>query len=478
MINGPKKHVLLKKDLRKEITLQDGRSFTVDAEKISIIETGTGRKRDLLLDWIDWRSPFHQSLFKVLTNLLTTHSISYSVTCILAFRAWHSTGWISEGKLELVDLESLEKIPVTYRNFIIPNLRRITTANLGGISDDLKDFLFNGYKWEEPANGSYFALITNDPEHGALTDQELHNLHGALNRAYEEHLIDQKDFTLAWMLIGTGLRPIQIARMTVSDVLINDGPEGREVTLKVPLAKGEKTSQTEYWLRRAPSILSECLLGYIGETLPDEYLFLPYRKVRDVGVEIKRIFTKLNTWSDRLECPIPINAYRFRYTLATRALRQGASDYEVARLLTHRSTNCIQYYRASMPELQKPIHMAIGKEMDYFARAFQGKLIRSLNDATYPDDGEQQILDFMHLTGQTLGACGTHEKCHLNAPVSCLSCHRFEPLEDAPWEDLLKVLQDDQAVESEERIRMLHHNAMSSIVEIMAERDKRKSSLK
>lgn len=462
-----------------EIRLLDGRVMSLAAENKIIRDIDNYTNYHVKLKWLVLSSPLHNSLFKVLRNLFSTHSLSFATSSTQAFMYWDRLNTLKD-EISLNDINSLFQLNRTYIRFILPNLRRITQANLPGISEDVEAWLEGDTKFEETGNGKYFTLIANDPEKGALTDQELHNLHSTLNKAHDSGLINMHDFTLAWTFIATGLRPFQIARMKLSEVLINQGPEGNEVTLKVNLAKGEKTSNTEYWLRRAPTVLAECLTNYLVSygLEQDDYLFASYEDNRNLGNKIKDIFQGLDTWSDRLEGPIPISAYRFRYTLATRALRQGASDYEVARLLTHRSTSCIQYYRASMPELQRPIRKAIGSEIEYFAKAFQGKLIRGLEEATYPDESEQLILDFMNLAGQTLGACGTHESCHLNAPIACLSCHRFEPLEDAPWEDLLRRLEDDQATEHEERIRMLNMNAMSSIIEIMAERDKRRASRK
>lgn len=110
--------------------------------------------------------------------------------------------------------------------------------------------------------------------------------------------------------------------------------------------------------------------------------------------------------------------------------------------------------------------------MAYFARAFQGKMINNLSEATRKDDGGAEILDFIHLTkGEALGACGTYAACYLNAPVACLSCSRFEPYRDAPWEELLERLIQDFEKENEERIRLINFNAMSAIKNIMAERD-------
>lgn len=465
--------------LKKQVRLLDGRLEEFRVNDWTISDKDRSAYHSVKFGWINPTHELHIKLFQVITNLFSTHSLSYAAMVSRAFSYWHNAQPLPK-VLDLKHMETLYLISSAYHSFIIPNLRRTTLLDGNVLSDDTITWLTNDYELDDSKNGQYIALITNDPERGALTDQELHNLHSALNYAHEKRILNQEQYTLAWMVMATGLRPSQIAKMKRSDILINKGPEGNELTLKVPLIKGEKTSRTDFWLRRAPTVLSECLEKFLLATMQkaaaDTYLFLSQLKSRNIGASIKAIFNKLDTWSDRLKGPIPITPYRFRYTLATRALRQGASDYEVARLLTHRSTSCIQYYRASMPELQQPINTAIGKEMDYFARAFQGKLIRSLDEATFPDDGEQQILDFIHLTGQTLGACGTRTECHLNAPVACLSCHRFEPLEEAPWEELLEKLKEDQAMEKEERIRQINHNAMSSIVEIMALRDKREAS--
>lgn len=347
-----------------------------------------------------------------------------------------------------------------------------------GLTDELKDFLKHGQKWEEKGNGAYYTLVTNDPSRGALTDQELHNLHAALNLGYANGTVIQADFTLCWFFIGTGVRPIQLARMKKRDIQIVEGPEGDEVTLRIPLAKGEQKDKQEYWLRRAPSVLAECLVEYLNSPTitsigVDDAVF-PGGS-RALSMRLSHCFAGLETYSERLEERIPVTPYRFRYTLATRALAHGASDYEVARLLTHRSTSCIQFYRASMPQLQNPIRQAIGKELEYFAKAFQGRLIQDLSEATRSGDESAVISDFLRLVGQKVGACGTKAECHQNAPIACLYCPFFEPLADAPWEMLLASLKADQDTESEDRIRLINHNAMSAISEIMERRDTMKA---
>jgi len=129
-----------------------------------------------------------------------------------------------------------------------------------------------------------------------------------------------------------------------------------------------------------------------------------------------------------------------------------------------------------MPQLQNPIREAIGKEMEFFARAFQGRLITSLDESTRAGDDTSVIADFLRLAGQTVGACGTRAECHQNAPIACLYCHHFEPLIDAPWETLMASLKADQDMEKDDRIREINHNAMSAINEIIIARDSKRST--
>lgn len=463
----------------QNVVLLDGRKIVVRTGQDLEIYDSDGEKRRIYLGYLNLSIPFQASLFRVFYGMLGTHSLAYCKAVCNAFKAWMAEPNITNcSQLGLPEFNSLLKLPVDYPSFIFPALRRISAQKLPGLTEEVDDFLKHGSKWEEKGNGTYYTLLTNAPSRGALTDQELHNLHAALNLGYANGTLTQADFTLCWFFIGTGVRPIQLVRMKKRDVQIVNGPEGIEVILRVPLAKGEQKDKQEYWYRRAPSVLAECLIQYIKSptmmcVADDDDLF-PGNST-ELSRQLSQCFSRLKTYSERLEERIPVTPYRFRYTLATRALAHGASDYEVARLLTHRSTSCIQFYRASMPQLQNPIRQAVGKELEYFAKAFQGRLIEDLSEATRSGDESAVISDFLRLVGQKVGACGTRAECHQNAPIACLYCPFFEPLADAPWEMLMASLKADQDTESEDRIRLINHNAMSAISEIMERRDKMKA---
>ncbi|MEW1813425.1 site-specific integrase [Pseudarthrobacter phenanthrenivorans] len=458
------------------LVLLDGRVVTVKMGELLRIYNSDGVSVPLHFEILDEGNHFHQALFKVMCGTLSTHSLQYNSVITRALHQWFLVEDCGQEKnIQIRHISLISKIPA-YIAFIIPTLRRIKDQSLGGMSPEVIDFLSNDHKWEERGNGAYYTLITNDPVSGALTDQELSSIHSELNYAYSQGTVSQEEYTLAWFFIGTGVRPVQASRMVRSDVQISKGAEGKEVTLRIPLAKGEGGGKQEYWLRRAPTVLAECLINYLdnrGDTSSESKLFDGAPGV--IGKRLIKTLSPLNTYSDRLEQSIPISPYRFRYTLATRALAHGASDFEVARLLTHRSTSCIQFYRASMPQLQNPIREAIGKEMEFFARAFQGRLITSLDESTRAGDDASVIADFLRLTGQTVGACGTRAECHQNAPIACLYCHHFEPLIDAPWERLMASLKADQDMEKDDRIRQINHNAMSAINEIIIARDSKQA---
>lgn len=472
-------HLIATPAIEQNVMLLDGRKIVVRAGQDLHLYDADGAKRKIYYEHLDISIPYHASLFRVFYGMLGTHSLVYNTAVSQAFKLWMLVPALRDcQELGITQLEALLSLTANYHPFIFPALRRISAQNLPGLTDELKDFLKHGQKWEEKGNGAYYTLVTNDPSRGALTDQELHNLHAALNLGYANGTVKQADFTLCWFFIGTGVRPIQLARMKKRDIQIVEGPEGDEVTLRIPLAKGEQKDKQEYWLRRAPSVLAECLVEYLNSPTTtsigiDDAVF-PGGS-RALSMRLSHCFAGLETYSERLEERIPVTPYRFRYTLATRALAHGASDYEVARLLTHRSTSCIQFYRASMPQLQNPIRQAIGKELEYFAKAFQGRLIQDLSEATRSGDESAVISDFLRLVGQKVGACGTKAECHQNAPIACLYCPFFEPLADAPWEMLLASLKADQDTESEDRIRLINHNAMSAISEIMERRDTMKA---
>lgn len=445
----------------RTVILLDGRVLIIPLFSTFAIPNHDNQNITLDFSIFSINSKLHHALSNIILDLLSTHSIRYVSTILYAFKDWLDLKHLTNPDiLEFSSIESLLLIKPYYPAFITPILRRLARYYPNLIDDEFKDFLENTIQWEE-RNPAYFNLIVNDHEKGAFTLQELENLHSELNLAFSKNVINLKDYTLIWFLIATGARPVQISRLKYEDIQGID----KEVMIKMPLAKGEGVIEQGYFLRKAPTILADCIIRYIEQYPPSDGKsnFFELNPTQ-ISSKTTQIFENLNTYSSRLGEKIPVNAYRFRYTLATRALASGASDQEVARLLTHRSLSCIRYYRASMPELQKPIQDALDEEMSFFAKAFKGKLISSLDDAKFHDSA---ITDFFRLAGKTIGSCGTQAKCYQNAPIACLTCPYFEPLVDAPWDKLLNYLVEDQAKEQTLRIKEINIQAIKAVKDII-----------
>ena len=469
------------------VALLDGRIVEIDFFGMNHVKSDIqGHKFDF--SWASPGSSLHETAITILRGMLSTHSLPYAEVCTRYVGALLSDAQsalvdgdartIGSSPVQVITLEHFEDWPRRYGvnswAHVQAVLGRWLKSGLPGLSAEVKEFLRQPVKFEQKGKGAYFTLIVNDPRRGAFTEQELRNIRESVNRAFEERIITIKEWALVWFLIATGVRPIQIARILMSDVIVSPGPEGTEITLAIPLAKGENGVVSDRWKRKAPTVLTEVLIDYLGlpanrSEAPDAPLF--GGTSNQISHNIASIFRRIETYSARLDGPIPIFPYRFRYTLGTRAIALGARDHEVARLLTHRQTVCIHYYRRAMPDLQKPIKEAVGEEMSFLALAFQGRLIGSLEEATRRGEAGALIRDFAHLVGQKLGACGTGAECHQNAPRACLTCRKFEPFRDAPWEQFLEVLKDDLSTESEDRIRLITQEQIEAVREIMAERD-------
>jgi len=127
-----------------------------------------------------------------------------------------------------------------------------------------------------------------------------------------------------------------------------------------------------------------------------------------------------------------------------------------------------------MPQLQKPIKDALSGEMRLIASAFQGKLIKDLNDASRTGQIDALIRDFLHLNGEAIGACGTEAACYQHAPRACLTCRKFEPFLDAPWKDLLIELQANMDRETDDKMKLITLPLIEAVKEIQQKCDHKK----
>ncbi|UYR06753.1 site-specific integrase [Ralstonia pseudosolanacearum] len=423
--------------------------------------------------------------YRMLCRYLATKSLSYAFTTVELFRDLIRSAFDETDKLvSCIDLAAIESWRVAREArgarfdaamaFIVPWLRRWVESENDGVSDEVSIYL-NDTKGSVEGR-QYVALRTNDPERGALTQNEMNALTRALNDHYEIGLISLSVYALLWLFIGTGIRPIQVARMRVSDVHKDEIQNSKDVYLAIPLAKGQEAYEGQRWKMRAPTVVAEVLLAYLDHYClgdPTGPLF-PSAKNRSMPASsntlqgiVQRLGKQLNVFTSRLEAPITLFPYRFRYTVGTRAVELGANDHVVARLLTHRTTWSIKHYRAATAAGQRTIIAELGYELETIAKAFRGAIVTDLSDATRAGEAQALIRDFERLSGRSMGACGTRVECLQLAPIACLTCRHFEAFEDAPFEELRASLKAEQDEEGELKIRQIYDEPIAALDDLI-----------
>jgi integrase len=425
------------------------------------------------------------SAYQILCRYIATRSLKYSDISLRIFRDFVAAGAEASGHaLQQIDLLAIEAWRQRHTAngtrfdiamaFVVPWLRRWVEYNEGNISEEVTAYLSD--KRGQVEGQAYVALRTNDPERGALTQKEMNALTAEMSAQFEAGRISLATYALMWMFIGTGVRPIQISRMRVSDLLMDDGTNSNDLNLLIPLAKGEGAYEGTRWRVRAPTVLAEVLREYVRhyELVDSDAPLFPIRSDPSIPASsqhlatiVSRVGELLNVFSPRVDGSIPLFPYRFRYTVGTRAVELGANDHVVARILTQRSTWSAKSYRAATAGGQKAVIAALGDELDIIAKAFRGKIVTDLSDASRSGEAMALIRDFERLSGREMGACGTQAKCLQLAPIACLTCRHFEAFEDAPFEDLMTQLLAEQREESEIRIRQIYDEPIAALNELI-----------
>lgn len=344
-------------------------------------------------------------------------------------------------------------------------LRRWSRSGLPGLAADLRTLL------EEisiPGGIKGRAVATMDPHVGPLSDLELANVQGAMNRAYEGGRISLDSYAASWLFIGLGIRPMQLAAIKVCDFLPSDKAAGTCAMLRVPRAKQRgQAIREEFKLRKLSEPLAAIVLLQIRavekryraewardfpEAKPSELPLFPcnghdsvpqgftlHSTSRRLAHRIMAELRDLCVVSERTGAPIELQAYRFRRTLGTRAARMGAGPLVIAELLDHSDTQNVGVYVQSSPEALERIDKAVALELAPFAQAFAGKLIETEGQATRADDPASRVVN-LDVSDKILGNCGEHGFCGLWAGVACYTCSQFQPWVNGPHEGVLDWL--------------------------------------
>lgn len=334
-----------------------------------------------------------------------------------------------------------------------------------GIDEDAYDFLC---KLIIPDNKKGEVVRRRDQVKGPFTDIELQSFLEACYRAYDKGNIDITQLAMALLISATGRRPLQISQMKVSDIKrIKVNENSYSYVISIPRIKqglGFRESCRSYQvtkdlydlLRKQCDLSIEKIRNILNRELNNKELentplFISLQKlehfktnnesreifvsdkIHEYSVKINKTLNFIaeteNVISERTYERLNVNSRRFRYTVGTRAAREGASELVIAELLDHSTTQYTGVYVEFNADHVARIDEAVGNYMKKYAGFFQGKI----QDDNSIKKNELAVRD---LSGEVTGACGGCKSCRANVPVPCYTCHHFRPFIDAPHIEL------------------------------------------
>lgn len=383
-----------------------------------------------------------------------------------------------------------------------------------GVESDVIDLL-NGWALKGNEKGDLIKRL--DPKNGPLTDIELLAFNERATQAFEQDKIRLSDLALALCISNTGRRAIQISHLKVKDVLQGKNRQGEPTyLLNIPRAKQRGaefrgqfkqfaitrdlwvilTSHAQDVIFKVKNILTFLLPETDQLALPlfpnfQDFEDIPtlkelqhlsamghiHTKANKISETLKRIGTVAEIYSERTGEPLQLSSSRFRYTIGTRAAREGFGEMVIAELLDHSDTQNAGVYIQNIPEHVQKLDQAIGLYLAPYAQAFAGVLVDSAKQAIRGDDPRSQIRN----EAQGIGTCGLHGFCGANAPIPCYTCIHFQPWLDGPHERVYQGLINERErlldITGDIVIAAINDRTIIAVADVIQRCDKRKKEI-
>lgn len=362
-----------------------------------------------------------------------------------------------------------------------------------GVSDEVIELL-NGWTLKGNIKGDVVKRL--DPHKGPLTDIELSAFNEGIIQAFEQGKITVSELAIGLIASNTGRRQIQISHLKIKDIMTGKNLKGETMYLiNVPRAKQRgATFRSEFrqfavtkelWtiLNMQVQSVIEQIKSTTGLEISDiDRLELPlfpniykFKYASDNGsIEsslihdnfkikhewnltelrqklakdelhilssnitetVKKIARVANINSERTGKAIEITSYRFRYTMGTRAAREGFGIMVIAELLDHSDTQNANVYIENIPEYAERINQKVGHLLTPYAQAFAGVLVNSEKDAERGNDLSSRIGN----NGKGVGTCGNYGFCGARVPIPCYTCIHFQAWVYGPHQRVLDEL--------------------------------------
>jgi integrase len=476
------------------------------------------------LTWIDRRlhPDLHNSFLNLLKYYAENYSPSHTSNLCSRFKHYVKVTYEKKGLFSQITSDDL----LNYRSMLnqkhewyLGALRGFFKSwiELGysGITDDVFSLLNS---WRLPGNSKGFAVQTQCPLQGPLSDIEYEALQSALIDSFELNEISLNDFVLVQLFTVTGRRPSQIGDLKSKDVIEANSNGCQTFLLNVPRGKQRGTSWREEFksfaltleigtplktlIKNNQARFSQ-LIGNVSQSDLDQLPIFPnwnsikkmfkkeslevncellkgqefHHVTADLRLQLAHVVDCLNVPSERTGQNLRIFPTRLRRTLATRAAREGYGELIIAELLDHTDTQNSRVYTENVPEHVDAINNAVALQLAPLAQAFSGMLVDRESDANRGDDLSSRVKS----DKGNIGTCGLHGFCGAAAPVACYTCRQFQPWLDAPHQELLNSLISEQErifnITQDPVMSTIHNRTIIAVAEVIRQCDIRRTQI-
>ncbi|MDC8829708.1 site-specific integrase [Alteromonas gilva] len=338
--------------------------------------------------------------------------------------------------------------------------------------------------WKLSGNEKGLPVLSFDPHIGPFSDLEFEAISNVAANSYAQKRLTTERFLTILLFRATGRRPEQLASLKIKDFSYSKKHSSNTMyVVEVPRIKQrkgkfrqsfrpfglagylaqvtekhieEQTRKLEGDLGRSITVeeLGELPL-FLSNTNIKEMQKVPSKDFKELcetelfhmtsASMASRLVSAVNSLgvvSERTGERLHVNAYRFRYTLGTRAAREGAGKITIATLLDQSDAQNAWVYIANPAEYAIEISRIMNQPLSRYASAFAGKVVGDEQEANTHLDGAARIP--CREVDSDVGSCGTSSFCQDYAPIACYTCPKFMPWENAPHHLVLKFLMEER----------------------------------
>lgn len=261
-----------------------------------------------------------------------------------------------------------------------------------------------------------------------------------------------KNSSILGIIYTTGMRPVQLAKLTVEDIKEDTCSEtGKPLrfSILVPYAKQGRYSHSKIAIK-LPEEVASVIFQYIKQFALSES-----HQLFDLGDNAVTYCT--NAINEQLFAFSPIEyqhqvlngeliqikytSSQFRHHVAYSMALGGASAEDIAYILGHSSLVTARHYITASPNLAQIRAMALGSNLLYqqmIAMLMTGDIISPEQDVG------KNVVGFINNTIHTnIGKCGYKTNCFLEPVRSCYGCVYFHPYQNGNHQEVLNSVQNE-----------------------------------